>query len=704
MAGDTDLWYHLNAGRYFFEHGRIAPDSFFSFISPPRPWVDYFWLFQALVFALYRGAQYYGLLALRATLFALLILVVFRFLFTGTTTRQARAWATFLFVLACLIILPRYLLVRPHMATYLLIAVFLYVLECYPQRARLLPALAVVWCNLHGIAYPILLWLCGAYVADYFWRRWRGQVYSRKEAWSFLVPTVLSMLAVYCTPHGLKLLSVPFTSLAYAARSISELAPLTLTSISSFHVSTFLPEPHGVFNVVLIAAGVVTLAALLQRTIRLSHLLLVVGGAVLMLKGLRFMSECTLLCLPLLKANPLRFKSELPKATHFILLGLLLMLPVNYINRPRVLRPQYPFSHAGLPQGVATFLNHLEVGGSLLNDINVGGYLQWELFPRYRIFADMQTPHLFTDEDLYMAQHVFTDPVVLEKVVARYAPAFIGVPIEHEDFRDLVKAFPAYSLVWFDDTTVLYADRTQHPDIASRYVLAVLDPFELARQEHPDADDEELRDAERSTLLSTLNGSKRASALAEVARLLAIDPGCRLTNTLMAEALLEEPAYGRALGFAQAIITHYPEQAVGYRLLGDGYRGLKVYDAALAAYQAGIDRADAQERRAIHKGMGQLYLAQQQWVEAFNAFLGSVDLFSEDAPVEELYRLAVLARAIGRTKDADALLTYLSAFRLTPADVEWHEKLRKEWARLGRAPLEATDGLKRPASKRSQRP
>src|SRR3989338_4257043 len=54
VASDTDLWYHLNGGRYIMEHHALPTDSsYISFVTPPRPWVDFYWLFQILVYLLH---------------------------------------------------------------------------------------------------------------------------------------------------------------------------------------------------------------------------------------------------------------------------------------------------------------------------------------------------------------------------------------------------------------------------------------------------------------------------------------------------------------------------------------------------------------------------------------------------------------------------------------------------------------------------
>ncbi len=60
MVGDTDLWYHLNGGRYFFNHYSLPKDSFFSFVDPPRKWLDYYWLFQIFVYKIHQYSGYYG--------------------------------------------------------------------------------------------------------------------------------------------------------------------------------------------------------------------------------------------------------------------------------------------------------------------------------------------------------------------------------------------------------------------------------------------------------------------------------------------------------------------------------------------------------------------------------------------------------------------------------------------------------------------
>ena len=76
---DTDLWYHLSGGRYFWQNGTIPHDSYFSFIVPSKAWYDYYWMFQAIVYKIFQWAGYPGLVALRCLLYVLTSLFIFFF-------------------------------------------------------------------------------------------------------------------------------------------------------------------------------------------------------------------------------------------------------------------------------------------------------------------------------------------------------------------------------------------------------------------------------------------------------------------------------------------------------------------------------------------------------------------------------------------------------------------------------------------------
>ncbi|MDE2293520.1 MAG: hypothetical protein KGL53_15670, partial [Elusimicrobia bacterium] len=169
-AVDGDVWFHLHSGRWLWEHGAIPRDSaFVSFLSPPRPFVDYSWLFEALIYPLQAAAGFGGLAFLRAALFLLTL---------GLISRAAMRAGAGVLRTVCLaafyaaVLAPRFKPDRPHDFSLCLLAATLVLLELEPPSARwLLPGLAVLWCNLHGIYWPLLVLCAGAYGVERVLRR-----------------------------------------------------------------------------------------------------------------------------------------------------------------------------------------------------------------------------------------------------------------------------------------------------------------------------------------------------------------------------------------------------------------------------------------------------------------------------------------------------------------------------------------------------
>ena len=74
---DPDVWWHLRTGQLLLQNQNVFHSDPFSFTRFGQPWVDHEWLSQVLIFALYRGAGWGGLIAAFAALIATAFLLVF---------------------------------------------------------------------------------------------------------------------------------------------------------------------------------------------------------------------------------------------------------------------------------------------------------------------------------------------------------------------------------------------------------------------------------------------------------------------------------------------------------------------------------------------------------------------------------------------------------------------------------------------------
>ncbi len=665
---DTDLWYHLSGGRYVFTHHAIPHHSFFSFLTPPRTWqAHYFWLFQVAVYQLYLWWGYYGLIFFRTAAFLVTTGLVIRYLLRDVEDPRWLSWWAFLGMLYCLILFPRHFLVRPHLVSFMCMAAFLYVLEYRPRWVWSLPLIALLWCNFHGIEYPIMLLIVGAYGVEAIANRLRRRADPDRWGWRFLTPMLFTAAPLLLPPHGLRLLPVPFQPLGRIFEYIGELSPVTLDQVLSFHISMVTPSMETIFSCFLVITGLVVLSSLARRTVRLSHLILWGGGVLLLTLGRRFGYEYALLSLPLLKANPLCSPKELgralPRPAQLAVVIALIVMPLLQLKAIFRVRPPYPFSAEGLPQGVMTFLNRINVGGKVLNQANLGGYHQWMLYPNYQIFMDMEVGPLgFSAEDFYVGGNVFQDRETLRKVLTQYDPSFIMVPYGADKFPELIKAHPDYVVVFFDDVEVLYANRRHYPELAAQDALADVDPFHVSKAR----EDEISSDPDQEPVLRHLP------------RLLAIYPQGGVANYVAGIVCLKEGWYDRALAHAQMIVRHYPQRAVGYELQGDAYKGLGKYEEAAASYRVGLDVSGGASK--FYTKLGSVYLADGRSRAAYHALKQGADLFNIETPMEDLYELAVAARSAGHLQDAAEVLHHLAAHRVAADDEVWQRRVAAELA------------------------
>src|SRR5438874_11708744 len=58
---DPDIWWHLRTGQWIIEHGMVPVVGLFSSYGMRQPWIAYSWLFEVLVYGLYRAFGLVGL-------------------------------------------------------------------------------------------------------------------------------------------------------------------------------------------------------------------------------------------------------------------------------------------------------------------------------------------------------------------------------------------------------------------------------------------------------------------------------------------------------------------------------------------------------------------------------------------------------------------------------------------------------------------
>ena len=445
---DPDFWWHLRTGRLIFSSGVPRSDPF-SWTAQGNSWVAHEWLSEAVIFATEAALGYAGNVVLfsSATLAALgLMYALGRRLGAGT-----RVLVVLSSVAAAMMGLY-FIAVRPQVFTWLLFAVFVYVLQRRDEGDSVplwpLPPLTAIWVNLHlGFVYGLMVvsvWLLAT-----AYRR------LREHSIDLVVPlavTVGCLLATLVNPRGPAILS-------FIVRYIWE---------GQFERSINLEWQRPYFDLpvawpLLVMTFLIGWALLSRSAGRPFLALLSVVAVVLSVLAARNAPFVAFLAIPVVGAAAadhwraahreadssasVRAVAVLAAST---VAGGVLILVMWFLGALSGWQP----SHAGYPSRGAAYIQEELPGVRLLNDYNWGGYLIDQVYPSAKVFVDGRT-------DLY-GPRLIRDYATLaqgepgwQDLLARYEVEAVLMP-SHSELSRLLRHDPAWQEVVVGDVESLF--------------------------------------------------------------------------------------------------------------------------------------------------------------------------------------------------------------------------------------------------------
>ena len=164
LLGDGDTGWHIRTGEYILEQRSFPTQDLFSFSRAGQQWFAWEWLSDVALALAHRWGGLVGVVLLAGTLIAATSAVLFRYmLWQGSNLLVA-----VLLMLAASSASTIHWLARPHLFSYLLLAVSVWILEAdrrHPsRRVYLLAGVGILWTNLHG-GFGALLATLGIYLA-----------------------------------------------------------------------------------------------------------------------------------------------------------------------------------------------------------------------------------------------------------------------------------------------------------------------------------------------------------------------------------------------------------------------------------------------------------------------------------------------------------------------------------------------------------
>jgi hypothetical protein len=201
---DPDFWWHLRTGRLIVESGIPRHDPF-SWTAAGKAWVTHEWLSEVVIYGVESTLGYVGNVLLFGAVAGGALLVAYglgRRLGAGTKPLV-------LMMLPATLVMARFVAVRPQEFTWLLFAVFVYVLQRHDEGEAMplwvLPPLMALWANLHlGFLYGLM--------AVAVWTLVQAGRWLRTHAVDLRTPLLVAgacLLATFANPNGPAILLYP---------------------------------------------------------------------------------------------------------------------------------------------------------------------------------------------------------------------------------------------------------------------------------------------------------------------------------------------------------------------------------------------------------------------------------------------------------------------------------------------------------------
>jgi hypothetical protein len=396
LLGDGDTGYHIRAGEIILKDMSVPRHDPFSFISPTLPWTAHEWLSEVVMALVHAAMGMAGIVLF----FALLLATTYWLLFRWIRTRGGN-FLLDLLILALVVLSSRiHWHARPHVFSLLLIVILYRCLILHREnrgnRLYLIPIMMLLWVNLHG-GYILGFIFMGVFLTSYFVGFMTSQgeersLHANKGKQLFLV-CVASFLAACVNPLGVHAFLFPF-------RVVSQTYLMD-------HVMEFLsPNFHDYSPYRYLLLFLIGTLGLSNARLNLIELMLVLLLTSMSLYSMRYIPLCAIVYAPILSmhgnlllkrydgrcSKAIRDRSErygmIDSSAKGYAIPLIVLVVFTLLATGKI-RVHFPDKTA--PTAAIDFLRANAIPGNMFNNDEIGDYVIYWLYPKYKVFVDGRT-------------------------------------------------------------------------------------------------------------------------------------------------------------------------------------------------------------------------------------------------------------------------------------------------------------------------
>lgn len=393
LLGDGDTGYHIRAGEIILKDLAVPRHDPFSFITPPLPWTAHEWLSEVVMAIVHKSLGIQGIVFF----FALLLSTTYWLLFRWIRSNGRNLLVDLLLLILVLLSSRIHWLARPH-AFSLLLIVLLYQILILHQEDRgnylyVIPPMMLLWVNLHGGFIAGFLFM-GIFLSGHFLGflapEGEERSISANKGKQLSMVCAASVIAACVNPFGVHAFLFPF-------RLVSE-------TFLMDHVQEFLsPNFHGFAPYRYLLLFLIAMLGVSKTRLIFTELVLVLLFTSMSLYSMRYIPLCAIVYAPILSRHGdiliqeskargsrlLKERSELygkidasakGYAIPLVVLAVLAGLTAGKIP--------IRFTEKNTPTASIDFLRENPIRGNMFNNDEIGDYVIYNLYPKYKVFVD----------------------------------------------------------------------------------------------------------------------------------------------------------------------------------------------------------------------------------------------------------------------------------------------------------------------------
>lgn len=462
---DTDIWWHLKTGEIILENKALPKYDIFSFTAQNNEWTHHEWLFEIVVYLIFKFSGYNGLIFFKC----LILFFSFFFIIKSSILFHKNFTLISILFLIILIFSRDNLILRPHLLTIFFGCLYTYILLDYINNNKkyiyFIPFLQIIWVNSHAgfIISGIIFFVFFLSTSFNYVKR----IDNQNKVLILSLVFIFTIIASLLNPIGYKIFIFPFEQILQKSiymKNISE----WYSPFHPYFANTPVRNHYLIWLFFIIFLFVLNFKKLDFLSISYS-----VFFIILSFTGIRHSVLSYFLTLPFLTKNfnellsyfYLRFKNEFKDLVllplSIIVVGIIFLLFKNIV-----------LSHFGLngeyqqPQQIVNYILKNNIKGNIFNSFELGGYLLFKLYPKNKVFIDSRANIVYDNEIFREYLSCFESIDSIEKIISKYDisifilqyPKYIhGKKIKNEMLiHNYLKNSKKWHLVFFDDSALLY--------------------------------------------------------------------------------------------------------------------------------------------------------------------------------------------------------------------------------------------------------